>query len=91
MGKMGLIYRINPSNPGKESAEHILSKVSSIAVELGGSVKDYRVEPLAFGLYTLNVLIVVDEDNKDFLDRFEARVLDIDGVNSVENRGMTRL
>ncbi len=91
MAKMGLIYKINPEKPGTDYINKLVEEIREIASEYGGELKDYKVEPLAFGLYTLTVLIAVDESNEVFPDKFESRVKNISGVSSVENSGMTRL
>ncbi len=91
MAKMGLIYKINPEEPGQEVLNRILDEVKTIASELGGELKDYKIEPLAFGLYSLTVLVSVDEGDETFPDEFESRVSNLEGISSIENVGMTRL
>ncbi len=91
MAKMGLIYKINPEEPGQEVLNKILEEVKAIASELGGELKDYKIEPLAFGLYSLTVLVSVDEGDETFPDKFESKVANLDGISSIENVGMTRL
>jgi len=91
MAKMGLIYKINPDKPGDQYANELVEKIKEIAGNLGGELKDHKLEPLAFGLYTLTVLIAVDESNETFPNEFEAAVKKLDGVSSIENVGMTRL
>lgn len=91
MAKMGLIYKINPSEPGQETINSVINKIKVIAKELGGDFLDYRVEPMAFGLYSVTILISVDENDELFPNKFESNVSNLDEVSSIENVGMTRL
>ncbi len=91
MAKMGLMYKINPEKPGDQYANELVEKIRDVAKKLGGELKDYKLEPLAFGLYTLTVLVAVDEEKESFPDEFEATIKKLDGVSSIENVGMTRL
>lgn len=91
MAKMGLIYKINPVEPGKEVLNKILEEVKTIASELGGELKDHKIDPLAFGLYSLTILLSVDEADESFPDKFESKVASLSMISSIENVGMTRL
>ena len=91
MAKMGLLYKINPEEPGEEVLKKLLNSIRDIAERLGGELKDYKIEPLAFGLFSLTVLIAVDEDDETFPNKFESEVSNLTGISSIENIGMTRL
>lgn len=91
MAKMGLIYKINPREPGKETIDSIIYKIKEIAEELGGEFLDYKIEPIAFGLYSVTILVSVDESDEVFPSKFESNISNLGEVSSIENVGMTRL
>ncbi len=91
MAKVGVMYKLNPGEPGEDKAREVVEKAAEKLKELGVEIADSKIEPLAFGLYSATILIVVDEDDETLLDKVEDLLKNIDGVNSVENVGMTRL
>ncbi len=91
MAKISVLYKLNPSSPGEDMARKIVDEANKILNEMGLAIHDKKIEPLAFGLYSATILIVVDEEDEDKLNEIERLLSQIDGVNSVENVGMTRL
>ena len=71
-----------PENP-EINLEIIKKEVKEIVINKAGK-GDMKTEivPVAFGLNSLNVIFVMDENNK--LDPIENSVKNIEGVNSVE-------
>lgn len=83
MASVVVTLRIMPQNPGIE-----LSKIESEAkkeIVDFCSAKEFRtqIEPVAFGLKSLNMLFVMDE-SKGSTEKLESKISQIDGVESVE-------
>ena len=89
MGRMSVLYRILPDSPGKDAIDQIVDKLSLLSKDLGLDLKDYKIEPFAYGLYELKVLFIVDEEGG--VDRLEEMLKSLEGVASIENIGMNRL
>lgn len=69
-----------------ESPDVDLDSVSERATKLineVGEVGKQEIEPIAFGLKALKLLFVMDE-NKGSTDELEAKVAELEGVNSAE-------
>ncbi|MCD6476734.1 MAG: elongation factor 1-beta [Candidatus Aenigmarchaeota archaeon] len=77
MGDVGIEIKIMASSP-EIDLEQIKNKISEKL-----NVQDYRIEPLAFGLKALIVLIVVP-DKSGKMDEIENTIKSIEGVESVE-------
>jgi len=90
MGVMRVIYKIMPTEPGEEIIKTIIDKVSKLSSELNVKLHDYKLEPIAFGLYSLKVLVSMREEEDEVLNRFEDKVKNINEVESLEVVGMTR-
>jgi len=90
MGVMRVIYKIMPTEPGEEIIKTIIDKVSKLSSELNVRLHDYKMEPIAFGLYSLKVLVSMPEEEDEILNRFEDKVKNINEVESLEVVGMTR-
>ena len=78
MGDVGIEIRIMGSTP-EVDLEQIKNKISETL-----NVQDYKIEPLAFGLKALVVLIVVPDKVGGQMDNIENTIKGIEGVETVE-------
>ena len=87
MGKVLVTYKIMPSDTTTD-----LSKMQDTikALEGIGEVKDFKIEPVAFGLMSLTALIAMP-DEAGITDKAEESLSKIEGVQSVETVGVTLL
>lgn len=84
MGTVAVTFRVMP-----EDAEADLEGIKTRArVALGGSIRDVREEPVAFGLNAL-VIVAVVSDAAGGSDRLEESLAAIPGVGSVETVDVT--
>ena len=83
MGKVAVKLRIMP-----ESTEADLEKIKKEVAEKF-EVKDISIEPVAFGLKAIKVLIVVEDSEK--AGDVESEIGSIEGVGSVEVESLTLL
>ena len=61
-----------------------IEKEAKIMIEeFGGNVGKVEIEPIAFGLKAINMIFISDESNGG-TEELESKVMEIDGVNSVE-------
>jgi len=82
MAKVVVTLKIMPESPETDLAE-IEKKASKLIAEFGGSVGRSEQIPIAFGLKSLNLLFVMDEDIGS-TEALENDVREIKGVNSAE-------
>ncbi len=83
MGNVGISIKVMPKTP-----EVDLNKVlENIKKKL--NVQDSRIEPLAFGLKCLKLLIVVPDKTGANTDKMEAEIAAVDGVENVEVENVT--
>ena len=78
-----ITYKIMP-----ESIETDLEKLKEDIKGLGIIVNDTKIEPVAFGLKSLTVLITI-QDQKGGADDVENKIRSLEGVQSVETEGIT--
>jgi translation elongation factor aEF-1 beta len=90
MGVMRVIYKIMPTAPGEEIIKVIINKVSELSNKLNIKLHDFKAEPIAFGLYSLKILVSMPEEEDEILNKFEEGVKNINEVESLEVVGMTR-
>lgn len=82
MAQAIVTFKIMPKTPQvdlsmvEEKAKHLIS-------EFGGDVGKVEIEPLAFGLKSLNLIFVMDE-SLGSTDELEEKIQAVEGVNSVE-------
>jgi elongation factor 1-beta len=80
MGKVAVSLKIMPESPDVD-----LEKVKAeIAKKI--QLNDAKIEPLAFGLKALKILVVVPDSNFDGL---EEQIKSIEGVSEVEVESST--
>lgn len=53
-----------------------------------GEIRDFKEEPIAFGLKSLSVLTLIGDEG-GLTDKIENTLKTLDGVQSVENVGVT--
>lgn len=84
MGDVAISIRIMPDSP-KTDLMKIKSEISSLA-----RIQDYKIEPLAFGLKALKILLI-KPDKGGGTDELEGQIREIEGVGSVEVESVTLL
>ncbi len=89
MAKIRIVYKILPSDVNREILDGLIDKIRNKAVDLKYVVNDYRIEPIAFGLNALKILLTFEEENGK-LDEFEQYLGSLPEVSSWEVVGMTR-
>jgi elongation factor 1-beta len=80
MGKVAVSLRIMPESPDTDM-EKVKSEIAKMA-----QLNDAKIEPLAFGLKALKILVVVPDSNFDGL---EDKIKTISGVSEVEVESST--
>ena len=82
MAQVIISLKIMPKSPDIK-LDGVEAKAKKIIINKAGK-GDMKTEiiPVAFGLNSLNIIFVMDEDSK--LDPIEDLIKDIQGVNSVE-------
>lgn len=89
MGKIVIAYKIFPSESTVNFEllkEKIRTKLSDIA-----SVQNFREEPIAFGLSTLILNMILPEDREGILDEAEKRINNFKEVGQIQTIGVNRL
>ena len=84
MGDVAIALKVMPSSP-EADLESIKTKVSELV-----KVQDAKLEPLAFGLKCLK-LLVVRPDSEGGTEDLEAKIKEIEGVGDVEVENVTLL
>ncbi len=81
MGKVAMNIKVMPENPEvnvEKIGEEIRQKLE---------VKDLKIEPIAFGLKALKVLVIVEDSEGS--EKVENAIKGIDGVGEVEVESVT--
>ena len=81
MGKVAMNIKIMPSSPEVDTEK--LSEEIKKDLE----VKDLKIEPIAFGLKAVKVLVIVDDSEGS--EEIENKIKSIDGVGEVEVESVT--
>ena len=82
MGKVATIFKLMPENPEVDIdkvVEDIKSKID---------VKDIKIEPIAFGLKSVKVMVITD-DSEGGADNIEKQLNEIDGISEVDAESAT--
>lgn len=82
MGNAIVTLRIMPESPDTD-LEAIKVQATKEIANFGGEVGKELIEPVAFGLKSLSLIFVVDEE-KGGTDALEEKIREIEGVNSAE-------
>ena len=78
MGDAGITIKIMPSSP-EIDFEPVLSKIKEKY-----DVQDSKIEPIAFGLKSLTVLIIMPDKEGADTDPIQKYIQEVEGVESVE-------
>lgn len=78
MGDVGIAIKVMPSSP-EVNLEEISNKIKEKI-----NVQDFKIEPLAFGLKALKILVVVPDKEGANTDKIENMIKEIEGVETVE-------
>jgi len=82
MAQVIITFKLMPSSPDVDW-DSIQVVATEMIAGFGDEVGKSSVEPLAFGLKSLNLIFVMDED-KGSTDELEEQISGLDGVESVE-------
>ncbi len=82
MAEVILTFKIMPESPDVDLGS-VQEKATHLIKEFGGRVGNADIEPVAFGLNSLNIIFIMDEA-KGATDSLEDEICGIEGVNSCE-------
>lgn len=82
MADVVITLRIMPESPDTD-LKIIEEKAREYIADYGGEVGKVNIEPVAFGLKSLNIIFVSNEDIGS-TDKLEQNIASIESVNSVE-------
>jgi elongation factor 1-beta len=82
MAKVIITLKIMPDSPSA-NLKSIEAEAKVMIEKFGGNVGKVEIEPIAFGLKAINIIFISDE-SKGGTEELESKVMEIDGVNSVE-------
>jgi len=80
MGNVAMSLKIMPESP-ETNIEKIKDELSKIL-----KIQDSKIEPIAFGLKALKILIIVPDKGTE---EIEKKIKNIDGVSTVEVESVT--
>ncbi len=86
MGKAMVIFKVFPESP--EEVDSVEERLKGLS---GFEVREIRKEPLAFGMSTFKVAIVVPDKEEGAMPKAEKALTDLKGVGQVEVEGTTLL
>jgi len=90
MGRINIIYKIMPHDIGREAVNDIVNKVSELCNNMHIKLHDYKIEPVAFGLFSLKILVSIPEEKGDIMNILEENMRKLEGIKSIEVVGMSR-
>ena len=85
MGDVAIKMKVMPENP-----EVDLEKIKT-EIEAMVKIQDSKIEPVAFGLNSLNILIVIPDSEGKKSDEIQEKIKTIDGVADAEVESVTLL
>jgi len=80
MGNVAIKLKIMPDSPDTD-LEKIREEISKKL-----EIKDFKIEPIAFGLNALKILIIASDEGTE---EVEKEIKDIEGVSEVEVESVT--
>lgn len=80
--------KIMPSSPEVDLAK-LTKEIDKIITDYGGKLHKHEIQPIAFGLKALLLILTVDEA-KGSTDALEEKISHIKGVESVQVTGVSR-
>lgn len=90
MARLKIMYRILPKDTEDSTIDKIIDEINSRAVNLGYIFDGYKIEPIAFGLNSIKVLLTFEDENSNTLNIFEQFLDDLDLISSWEVIAMSR-
>lgn len=82
MANVVVTMKIMPEDPSTD-LKKIENEASEKIKNFGGNVGKVEVIPIAFGLQSVNIIFIMDE-NKGSTDELENQISSLEGVNSAE-------
>jgi len=82
MANVVVTMKIMPKDPSTD-LKKIENEASEKIKNFGGNVGKVDIIPIAFGLQSVNIIFIMDE-NKGSTDELENQISAIEGVNSAE-------
>jgi len=79
-----------PDDVGEEAVNNIIDKVTELCNNMHIKLHDYKVEPVAFGLFSLKILVSIPEEKGDIMNILEENMKKLEGIKSIEVIGMSR-
>ncbi len=80
--------KIMPSSP-EVNLEELKNEIDKIITTYGGKLHKHEMQPIAFGLKALLLILTVDEA-KGSTDVLEEQISKVNGVESVQVTGVSR-
>lgn len=80
--------KIMPSSPDV-NLENLRKDIDKIIIKYGGKLHKHEIQPVAFGLKALLLILTVDEA-KGSTDALEEQIGKVKGVESVQVTGVSR-
>ena len=88
MAQVIITIKIMPESPDVD-LDAVLEESKKKVIEFGAEFGKSEIEPIAFGLKALKI-ILISEESKGSTDSLEESLLDIDGVQSAESVDVRR-
>jgi elongation factor 1-beta len=80
--------KIMPSSPDV-NLEKLTKEIDTIIAKYGGKLHKHEIQPVAFGLKALLLIMTMDE-SKGSTDALEEQIAKVKGVESVQVTGVSR-
>ena len=88
MAQVIIDLKIMPESPDVD-LEKLTKKIDAIIAEYGGKLHKHEIQPVAFGLNALLLILTVNEA-KGSTDALEEKISKLKGVESVQVTGVSR-
>ncbi len=82
MANVVITFKIMPASP-EEDLDKIRTEAQKKIEKFGGEVYKTEEVPIAFGLKSVNIMFLMDE-NKGSTEKLEKDISELEGVNSVD-------
>jgi translation elongation factor aEF-1 beta len=82
MANVVITFKIMPASP-EEDLDKIRNEAQKRIKKFGGEVYKTEEVPIAFGLKSVNIMFLMDE-NKGSTEELEKEISELQGVNSVD-------
>lgn len=88
MAQVIVDMKIMPTSPDVDLAK-LTKEIDAIIAKYGGKLHKHEIQPVAFGLKALLLILTVDE-SKGSTDALEEKLSHVKGVESVQVTGVSR-